>query len=317
MGKDSWFMKQAAARGVVHGLDPAAYDPEYVSEQLKRLSKVFGPGRYFDVHVHGWDNVPKQPTMMVSNHSGGTTVLDGLGMMTAWYGHFGVDRPVHGLAHELVFATHTTGRYFERCGLLRARFDTAERALRDHGHSVLVMPGGDQDVWRPASQRYDVCFAGRTGYARTAIRLGTPVLPIAHAGAHHTLHVLAKGRRIAKAFGIHKVARADVFPVHLSFPWGLTIGPWPHLPPPARFDYAIGKPIKPPAIIPPGRPIPDEVVLAYDAEIRASIQSLLDELKQLRRREPSRMEALAHRAVRRMARRVLREPSSEDLAFER
>ena len=43
------------------------------------------------------------------------------------------------------------------------------------------MPGGDRDTWRPYSKRYDVCFAGRKGYARLAIKAGVPIVPIANA----------------------------------------------------------------------------------------------------------------------------------------
>lgn len=273
-GKRSWVSDHVAKLSSL-GTDPGDFDPAFVERQLAVVHRLFGPGRYFDVDVAGWENLPEGGSMLVSNHSGGTTVLDGWGFMAAWYRHHGVHRPLHGLAHEMIFATRPTGRYFARAGVLRAGHDAAERVVKEYGRSFMVMPGGDQDVWRPARQRFQVNFDGRKGYARTALRLNTPVVPVAHVGAHHTLYVLTDGRAFARAAGIHKLVRAEVFPVHLSFPWGLAVGPWPHLPPPARLSYRLGAPISPAdfAHLPE-----DAAVLALDAAVRASIQAMLDEL---------------------------------------
>lgn len=258
------------------GSDPTAFDPAFVEQQLGWVGRLFGPGRYFDVHVQGWERLPEGPVLLVSNHSGGTTVLDCWGMMWAWYNHHGVERPLYGLAHDAVFATRPTGRYFSRCGVLRAGPDVATRVLRDLGRSLMVMPGGDQDVWRPASERFQVRFAGRKGYARTALSLGVPIVPVAHVGAHHTLHVLTDGRQLARRLGLHRIARAEVFPVHLSLPWGVGIGPWPHLPPPTRLDYRLG-----PAIFPTtAAEVPTQAEIdALDEQVRSSIQGMLDDMK--------------------------------------
>src|ERR1700749_1055823 len=116
----------------------------------------------------------------------------------------------------------------------------------------MVMPGGDLDTWRPYSQRYRVRFSGRTGYARTALRAGVPIVPMANAGAHETLIVLSDGRRLAKALHLQELARASIWPVHLSLPWGLAIGPWPHIPVAALPRYRIGPAVPPPAQGGPG-----------------------------------------------------------------
>src|SRR5262249_11553130 len=136
------------------------------------------------------------------------------------------------------------------------------------------------DTWRPYSKRYDVCFGGRTGYARLAIQAGVPIVPVANAGAHETLIVLTDGQPIAKAIGLHALARSDIFPIHLSLPWGLAVGPWPHLPTPVTLRYRVGEAIPPPVRVEPDETPPEEAVRAFDAEVRASVQKLLDELKQ-------------------------------------
>ncbi|MCB9682276.1 MAG: hypothetical protein H6733_12485 [Alphaproteobacteria bacterium] len=272
----SVLFEHAARRGPLHGLSPLAYDPAYVDAQLPYFRTVFGPGRYFELDVSGWENLPPGPVMLVSNHSGGTTALDGFGLIIAWYDHIGTSRPLHGLAHELLFASPALGRYAERCGILRARPDLAREVLQDLRRDVLVMPGGDQDVWRPARDRYKVRFAGRTGYARTAVSLGIPIVPVAHVGAHHTLFVLTDGREVARRMGfVRRLARAEVWPVHLSVPWGLALGPWPHVPIPARLTYRLGAPITPLQGV-----SPRTAVAALDAAVRGSLQGMLTQMQE-------------------------------------
>lgn len=265
------------------GTDPGAWDAGAVLRTKAILDGVFGPRRYWRVRSSGWEHVPPGPILLVSNHSGGTTILDAIGFGWAWVDHFGSSRPLHGMVHDLLLANSLTGESLARVGGLRASRETGRRAIEVYQRDLVVYPGGDQDTWRPFRDRYRVCFAGRTGYARLALELGVPVVPVAHAGAHESLVVLARGRRLAKALGIHRLARADVFPLHLSLPWGLTFGPWPHLPLPVRFDYRLGAPIHAPVGHRPGHAPSEEAVRTLDEKVQASVQQLLDELRELRR----------------------------------
>ena len=252
------------------GESPDAFDPELVQQVVRRVGRLFGPRAYFGLSIHGLEALPPPPAMLVSNHSGGTLIPDVWGLGVAWYRHFGKARPLYVLGHELIFSTERTGRFFERCGVLRASNATARRVLAA-GRDLLALPGGDVDTWRPYKDRYKVCFAGRKGYARLAIEAGVPLVPVAHAGAHETLRVLTSGRRLAKWLGLQRVFRAQVFPVHLSLPWGLAVGPLPHLPWPARFRYLVGDAIEPGE----GAASP-ELVDALDARVRAAVQAQLD-----------------------------------------
>lgn len=254
--------------------DPGGYEPEAVAQVLRWAGKLFGPGKYFEIDAAGLEHVPSSNAMIVSNHSGGTTIPDVWGFAFAWYGHFGTSRPIHPMAHEVILSTKTTARWFGRLGVLRAGRGVARDVLTRWQRDLLVMPGGDVDTWRPYKDRYKVQFGGRTGYARTAIQAGVPIVPVANAGAHETLYVLTDGRELAKRLHLQELTRASVFPISLSFPWGLTIGPWPHLPIPTTLRYRFGTPIAPPA------EDTEEAVLDLDADVRASVQGLLDDLRQ-------------------------------------
>jgi 1-acyl-sn-glycerol-3-phosphate acyltransferase len=258
--------------GDTWGEDPAVYSPELVGETVHRASRWVGPGRYLDTVATGWEHVPERQALLVANHSGGTSVPDMWGLLTAWYERFGTGRPLFVLGHELIFGTAATARYFARRGVMRASTLTAERVLA-RGHDLLITPGGDRDVWRPWAQRWNVDFAGRTGYARLALEHRVPIVPVAGAGAHHTLLVIADGHRLARALGLAKAARAEVWPLHLSVPWGLAFGPWPHVPVPRRLRFRAGPLID--------AHLRSEVgAAALDGAVRASLQHELDALRE-------------------------------------
>lgn len=255
---------------------PSDYDAASVSKTYQQVGRLFGAGRYFRLNAD-MTALPQSPVMIVMNHSGGTTIPDVWGFAVAWYRHFGFDRPLHLAAHDFILATAATRTFFGRRGVVRGSRELAIEVLRDWRRDLMVMPGGDIDTWRPYRERYSVRFNGRTGYARIALRCGVPIVPVAHAGAHETLMVLADGRRLARAVGLRRLTRANIWPVHLSLPWGLAVGPWPHIPLPATLRYRIGAPI-----LLSDRPIedpPDALVNELDGRVRAAIQNDLDALK--------------------------------------
>ncbi|MFT5685498.1 MAG: 1-acyl-sn-glycerol-3-phosphate acyltransferase [Myxococcota bacterium] len=267
--------------GTRWGAGPEQYDEAASRILHRRMGRIFGEGRYFGLKVDGWENLPADDNVLaVSNHSGGTTVLDGFGLWYAWQERFGFSRPGHVMAHEMIFAADGPGRMFAQLGAVRADRTMAVDVLKNWKRDLIVMPGGDRDTWRPWKDRYKVNFAGRTGYAKIAIKAGVSIVPIANAGAQSTLMVLTDGAPLARAMGLPKLARAEVFPISLSFPWGLTIGPLPHLPPPTTLRYKIGAPIAPPITVAEGEEPPAWAVAQLDAQVQAAVQSMLNELKE-------------------------------------
>lgn len=266
------------------GANIADYDESAVEHARRWMGLLFGERRYFRLDVRGWDRVPQEAAMIVSNHSGGTLIPDVWGLVYSWYTHFGTDRPLHPAAHDVVLGNRFTGPFFARRGVVRADKNVAQHVLDEWKQDLLVMPGGDLDTWRPFSKRYQVRFSGRTGYARLAIRAGVPIVPVANVGAHHTLIVLSDGRKLAELFRLPSLVRASIWPVHLSLPYGLAVGPWPHIPVPVRLRYRFAEPVRPEDVgaIPGQEPTEDQVI-EMDRRVRAGMQAELNRLRDERR----------------------------------
>ncbi|NEN97378.1 MAG: glycerol acyltransferase, partial [Moorea sp. SIO3I7] len=116
------------------------------------------------------------------------------------------------------------------------------------GASVLVYPGGAQDVFRPHSQRHQIQLAGRKGFIKLALREKVPIVPIISNGAHDTLIVLGdcyEQARQLHELGIPWLFGLDpqVFPIYLGLPWGLAIGPLPNIPLPIPITTRVCPPI--------------------------------------------------------------------------
>ncbi len=250
------------------GMQPELVRPERVVEVAERVGRLFGDRGWFGLTVEGWENLPPPPVLLVSNHSGGTTIPDVWGLMIAWIRHFGAERTVHALAHDMVFSLAPVAKFFGELGVLRAGRERGRQVLTDLGRDLFVCPGGDKDTWRPTSDQFRVNFAGRKGYARLALEAGVPIVPVSHVGAQHSLYVVSSGASFARALGMPKQFRSEIWPVHLSVPWGLGVGPMPHLPLPVTLRYRFG-----PAIAPTGS------AEDLDAAVQAAIQGQLDGMK--------------------------------------
>lgn len=103
------------------------------------------------------------------------------------------------------------------------------------GASVLVYPGGAEDVFRPHSLRHQIYFAERHSFIKLALREKVPIVPLISTGAHDTLIVLADCYKIIQQlheWGIPWLFDIDpvVFPIYLGLPWGLAFGPLPNIP---------------------------------------------------------------------------------------
>lgn len=213
---------------------------------IHRLADTIEPllSRWFRPVIHGIERIPPGAALYVGNHNAGMLTPDSYVFgIAALRGH-GVEAVPYGLMHQVPIRWPIVHQLFVPMGAVRAHPDNGLRALRE-GHKVLVYPGGDIDAMRSWSDRHRVIFGPRRGYIRLALRAGAPIVPVVTAGAHETYLVLSDGRRIAERLGTDRLFRVKRWPVALSLPWGLTIGPTPpHFPWPSRMVMEVLPPVR-------------------------------------------------------------------------
>lgn len=204
---------------------------------------------YFRVTSDGWHHIPPQGQMLVvGSHNGGLLSPDMLMGMYDWFRQFGTERKIYGLAHPNIWkAPPSLTQSVVKCGAVQASAEMAIKAFSQEA-SVLVYPGGLQDVFRPYSMRHQIYFAGRKGFVKLALLKEVPIIPIISKGAHETLIVLAdlyeQIRQLHDAgmpwpLGIDP----EVFPIYLGLPWGIGIGPIPNIPLPLQIHIRVCAPI--------------------------------------------------------------------------
>ncbi|BBY31003.1 lysophospholipid acyltransferase family protein [Mycolicibacterium sediminis] len=244
----------------------------------RRVVERAGPllRTWFRAETHGLDAFPATGgALVVSNHSGGMLTPDVLLFGTAFYRRFGYDRPLVTLAHYGV-VMGPLGDLMPKVGVIEASPSNAEAALA-FGGVVLVFPGGDYDSYRPTHQDAVIDFGGRTGYVRTAIDAGVPIVPAVSIGGQEGQLFLTRGNRLAKLLGLPKI-RMDILPVTFGFPFGLSVLIPPNLPLPTKIVTQVLEPID---LIARFGPDPD--VAEVDVYVRSMMQSALDELARKRR----------------------------------
>src|SRR5215203_4757290 len=207
-------------------------DPDYIRENLPGLWLL--ASFYFRADVRGLEWIPAEgPVLLVGNHSGGNVTPDTIVFTLAFSGHFGVERRLHPLVHNLVLAMPLPYR-LAKYGCVVASHDNARLAL-DRGAAVLVYPGGDWEVHRPSWEGNKVDFAGRKGFIKLALDSDVPIVPLVAAGGQETALFLSRGAWLAQLLQLDRLFRLKVLPISIAPPWGLNIGDFlGHLPLPAK-----------------------------------------------------------------------------------
>ena len=234
---------------------------------------------WFRMEIEGFEKLPDPPVLLIGIHSGAPFVWDAWTVGIQWWRRFGTDRPLHGTAHDALMAAPLIGSYFRKMGVLPAAPDSIAGALAA-GRDVALWPGGEVDSLRPWVDRDKAVLAGRTGFIRMAIQAGVPIVPIATVGGPDSMPVLLKGRRLASALQLDKLARLKMFPIALQAPWGLSPAILPELPLPTKIRTAFQDPVR--FEVGPDRASDDEYVDRKYREVRRSIQSGMDALARRR-----------------------------------
>lgn len=219
-------------RSALDELDAASRDPAFVA----RVAELVGPllERYFRPVITGLERIPPGPALYVGNHNACMLTPDTFVFGVALLRERGLDDLPHGLAHGVALRVPGLRELLVPLGAVPASHESAAK-LFAAGRKVLVYPGSEYDAMRPYRKRNRVIFGPRRGYVRLALRHGVPIIPIVAAGAHETLLIIDDCRWLARLLRSKRWLRLDAWPLALSIPWGLTLGPVPpHIPLPTR-----------------------------------------------------------------------------------
>ena len=207
-----------AARGLARRPRPRVH-PRTSLPAIRAWSDI-----YFRAEVEGLEEIPAdEPVLLVGNHSGGTLIADTFVLLPALL------RPLRRRARASTSSPTTSSSRSPACARACRRFGTVPanpdnmREALDRGAALLVYPGGDHETYRPSWEQDQIDFAGRTGFVKLALELGTPIVPVVAIGGQETALFLGQGRRISRALGLDRALRLKVFPVQVAPPFGVTL----------------------------------------------------------------------------------------------
>lgn len=242
-----WLQASQAPSNHLNGWSLDDRDPQVIKQLMPLLDWFYRD--YFRLQTSGWEHIP--PTgkvLLIGSHNGGMAAPDLYMVMHDWYQKFGVERPAYALMDPTIWQVMPgLARLGTQIGTVRAHPKMALEALQ-HQASLLIYPGGVQDLFRPYSERNKIHFYGRYGFIKLALETETPIIPLISHGAHETLIVLADlypqlqqlhQLGIPWPFGIDP----EIWPVYLGLPWGLAIGPLPNIPFPVQIHTRVCPPI--------------------------------------------------------------------------
>ncbi len=226
---------------------------------------------YFDAEVQSFDRVPASgPALIVGNHSGGMYMPDYWAFLRRWVRERGYDEPLYSLGFDLMFAIPGMATIARKVGTVPASHRHAARLL-DRGCTVVVYPGGDEDDYRPWTERHRVDLHGRCGFVRLALRHRVPVVPMVAHGSHDVIHVVARGDAIARRLRLDRL-RLNILPFVAEPPWLVS-----SLPLPAKVTLRVCEPMDWSRWEPDAADNPIVVRHCYE-EVLGRMQTNLDEL---------------------------------------
>jgi 1-acyl-sn-glycerol-3-phosphate acyltransferase len=215
-------------------------DPDFMREVLP-VTWLFVTA-WFRPDIRGLSRIPAEgPVLIVGNHTGGASSPEVHISQLAISTFFGVERPHYQLAHRMVLNS-PVGWLLRRFGTIEADPANAAKAL-DAGSIVTVFPGGDHEVYRPSWESARIDMGDRKGFIRLALDKDVPIVPMVTLGGQETALFLSRGEGLARMLGLDTSMRLKSLPIMLSLPFGLQVGPLPHLPLPAKVTMRFLEPI--------------------------------------------------------------------------
>jgi 1-acyl-sn-glycerol-3-phosphate acyltransferase len=244
-------------------LDRHGMDPRFAERAAPLVELLYSS--WWRTRVRDADLVPGQgPAIVVANHAG-LVPWDALVLRHALRRDHPARRELRPLLDDREVELPWVGALVVRLGAVRASPEAAEAILRS-GDLVGVFPEGSAGARKPWRERYRIQRFGRGGFARLALRTGTPIVPCAIVGSEETSPGISRTGWLAERLGV---------PL-LSSSAALRFGPAALVPLPAKWTLRFGEPIVPEARGPEAAEDP-ALVNALTERARGTLQAMLDE----------------------------------------
>ena len=133
---------------------------------------------WFRISFEGLEHIPSSGrALLVGNH--GRTGLDAFVFAAVASEHLG--RPVRPLTDKLFFRFPGLRDFIAACGGVPGTRENASRLLTED-NLVVVYPGGNDEVMKPAFEAYQLSWGDRTGFVKVARSTNAPIIPVAGIG---------------------------------------------------------------------------------------------------------------------------------------
>jgi len=250
-------------------------DPDELRETLAVMWLI--SSLWFRSEVRGMGNVPDEgPALLVGNHSGGNMTPDTFALALAFSTYFGVERRLHLLAANPVFALPGVS-HLRKAGVVSATESHARQALAEGGVAC-VYPGGHAEAHRPSWRGARIEVGDLSAQVRLAAAQSAPLIPVVAIGGQQTALFLSSGEQISAALGLAKLGIPRV-PISIAAPWGLNVGDlFGHLPLPSKLTLEVLPPIDVRARLKAGTSVEE-----LAEHVASRMQDTLDALAQERR----------------------------------
>lgn len=223
-----------------------------------------GLRRWCSYECVGFDRVVDTPGALIVGYHGAGAAWDLL--MLASLVHDELGYLPCGVAHDSFFEPPILRDIARALSLVPRRGPQLREAL-GRGEHLLIAPGGTREGLRPWWRRYEVDWGGRQGFARLAVELQVPIIPVGADGVDELYIGLNDGHRLAKRLGITGIGPWVALGMGGLFPFALPF--------PVRVRQYIGAPIRSHL----GDEARPDAVGALAAETRAAVQALIDEAR--------------------------------------
>jgi len=259
--------QELARRGQNYEVDEFGFDPQWTESFLSVFMVLYRD--YWRVETTGVENVPATGrALLVSNHAG-VLPWDGTMIKTAVFAEHSHPRHVRALVASMFMGMPMLSWFLRRTGQTVGHPDDTRRLL-ERDELVLVFPEGVRGTGKSFNDRYRLRRFGRGGFVATAIRSGSPIIPVSVVGSEEIYPMVADLAPLARFLGL------PYFPITPTWPW---LGPLGMIPLPSKWRIQFHAPIHVERY-PPEAADDNNVVMALADEVRDTIQQgIYDNLK--------------------------------------